>query len=113
MSEWKTLAECLVQVGGRFPLKVYWRGNPSYGYFKEPRKIVFTRALPPSLGAGSLQWYVHDDSLEEARGHEYFVESAMKNDFQLIRETQYCQCDYRNTILVTGCRCGRKRLGGD
>ena len=102
MTEWITLEQCLKLNNYKFPLVVLWK---PIGYGEtEPRIVVF------DAHNGSGEYYVKKGYEEAALDKDYLDRSAKAPNFKLYNIKRFCQCDYRQVILVTGCRCGLERL---
>ena len=102
-NEWTTLDQCYMQHGYVSPFSVQYKQDNGV-----VRRLTFVECIRVSWGYE----YVLNIRDAEIMNTPYFLNRARLPSFKLIPLVDYdntmCQCDWRQVILVTGCRCGRK-----
>lgn len=91
--QWNTLYACYLQNGSKLPMTVVWSS------FGGEQTITLKEVFRPD--SDRAEWGYMDKAIRRI----IFSSDANDNNFKL--KKLLCKCDFRNVILVTGCRCGK------
>lgn len=103
-NQWVTLADCLLQNAFSYPISVKYKDAAGIVH-----KLTFVECYRVALG---LEYVLHRRDADKMYTPYFNATLAKQPSFKLIPLIDYdnrmCQCDWRQVVLVTGCRCGRK-----
>ena len=95
--EWRTLSDCLHDNQYVFPMRVLCKDSKV-----NINKIIFIRHEETSWG---IEYFTKYGQVFGAAATLKYFKLIPLGDYEEYRH--WCQCDWRQVVLVSGCRCGR------